>query len=224
MSGFSTEQLKKLRAKLDRARVRSRSVDGKQLDYIEGWFALSEANAIFGYANWDRETVHFERLFERSRGEVTACAYVTRVRLHVRAGRTDQLSVKERAAGAHLRVVQPMRMSAPSRPQKPMRPSALSQHLAIALAFAFTTRIRQASAHGPARHWKSSVRTARSLRTGCRQTPFVLLFARLSNALRTAPSSEHGWNAMQNNLRDCAQSRPVSRPRAANTTPTYWNG
>src|SRR5579863_294070 len=70
MSGFSPAQLKKLTGKLDRAHVQSRTVDGRQLDYIEGWFALSEANAIFGYANWDRETVHFERLFERTRGEL----------------------------------------------------------------------------------------------------------------------------------------------------------
>lgn len=93
MSGFSTAQLRKLTAKLDRAHVQTRSVDGKQLDYIEGWFALSEANAIFGFANWDRETVHFERLFERSRGEVTTCAYLARVRIRVRAG--DRSTVRE---------------------------------------------------------------------------------------------------------------------------------
>jgi len=86
MSGFSSSQLKKLTSKLDRAHVRSRCVEGRQLDFIEGWFALSEANAIFGFANWDRETVHFERLFERSRGEITSCAYSCRVRIRVRAG------------------------------------------------------------------------------------------------------------------------------------------
>ena len=66
MSGFSPAQLKKLTGKLDRVHVQTRTVEGKSIDYIEGWFALSEANAIFGFANWDRETVHFERLFERS--------------------------------------------------------------------------------------------------------------------------------------------------------------
>jgi DNA recombination protein Rad52 len=88
MSGFSPAQLRKLVGKLDRARVRSRTVDGKQIDYLEGWFALSEANAIFGFANWDRQTVHFERLFERTRGEMTICAYASRVRVVVRAGDT----------------------------------------------------------------------------------------------------------------------------------------
>ena len=79
MSGFSPAQLKKLTGKLDRARVQTRCVEGRQLDYIEGWFALSEANAIFGFANWDRETVQVERLFERTRGEMTNCAYAIRV-------------------------------------------------------------------------------------------------------------------------------------------------
>jgi len=88
MSGFSSAQLRKLVGKLDRAHVRSRNVEGRQFDYIEGWFALREANAIFGFANWDRETVHFERLFERTRGEMTSCAYSSRVRVLVRAGDT----------------------------------------------------------------------------------------------------------------------------------------
>ncbi len=86
MSGFSSAQLRKLSGKLDRAHVQSRSVEGKNIDYIEGWFALSQANAIFGFGGWDRETVHFERLFERTRGEMTTCAYSARVRIKVRAG------------------------------------------------------------------------------------------------------------------------------------------
>ena len=86
MNGFSSAQLRKLTSKLDRAHVHTRSVEGRQLDYIEGWFALSEANAIFGFDNWDRETVHFERLFERVRGDMTSCAYLARVRIRVWAG------------------------------------------------------------------------------------------------------------------------------------------
>ena len=86
MSGFSPAQLRKLTAKLERGHVHTRNVEGKSIDYIEGWFALSEANAIFGFGGWDRETVHFERLCERTRGEVTTCAYSARVRIRVRAG------------------------------------------------------------------------------------------------------------------------------------------
>ena len=36
--------------------VEQRQMEGKTIDYIEGWFAISEANAIFGFDGWDRET------------------------------------------------------------------------------------------------------------------------------------------------------------------------
>ena len=84
MSGFTRPQIKKLVGKLDRAHVQSREIGGKKLDYIEGWFAVAEANAIFGFAGWDREMAQFERLFEtRDQGE-TICAYLARVRVTVR--------------------------------------------------------------------------------------------------------------------------------------------
>ncbi|MBL6939309.1 MAG: DUF968 domain-containing protein [Alphaproteobacteria bacterium] len=88
MTGFTSAQLRKLTDKLPRAHVQKRTVDGKQVDYIEGWFAIREANSIFGFSGWDRETVHFERVFERTRGETTTCAYVARVRIQVRASGT----------------------------------------------------------------------------------------------------------------------------------------
>jgi len=83
---FSSGQLQKLSHKLDRQHVHTRSVDGRELDYIEGWFVIAEANAIFGFGGWDREMIHFEKLYERTRDEVTSCAYVARVRIAVRAG------------------------------------------------------------------------------------------------------------------------------------------
>ena len=83
---FSSTQLQKLANKLDRQHVHTRSVGGRDIDYIEGWFAIAEANAIFGFGGWDREMVHFEKLFERTRDEATSCAYLARVRIAVRAG------------------------------------------------------------------------------------------------------------------------------------------
>lgn len=88
MSAFSKTQLRRLSGKLDRRHVQSREVDGRSVDYIEGWFAITQANAIFGFAGWDREMTHFERIYERARGDVTSCAYTARVRIRVRAGRT----------------------------------------------------------------------------------------------------------------------------------------
>lgn len=85
---FSSAQLQKLADKLDRQHVHTRTVDGRDIDYIEGWFAIAEANAIFGFGGWDREMVHCERLFERTRDQATSCAYLARVRIAVRAGAT----------------------------------------------------------------------------------------------------------------------------------------
>ena len=87
MTDFSRTQLRRLKGKLDRRFVQSREVDGRSVDYIEGWFAIAQANSIFGFAGWDREMTHFERIYERSRGDVTSTAYVARVRIRVRTGR-----------------------------------------------------------------------------------------------------------------------------------------
>jgi DNA recombination protein Rad52 len=88
MSDFSKIQLRRLHGKLDRRFVQSRDVGGRSVDYIEGWFAIAQANVIFGFGGWDREMTHFERIFERTRGDVTSCAYTARVRIRVRAGKT----------------------------------------------------------------------------------------------------------------------------------------
>jgi recombination DNA repair RAD52 pathway protein len=85
MSDFSKLQLRKLRGKLDRRFVQSREVDGRSVDYIEGWFAVAQANAIFGFAGWDREMTHFERISERAHGDVTtSCGKWLRERQHLR--------------------------------------------------------------------------------------------------------------------------------------------
>jgi len=93
MTVFARSQLKRLASKLDPARIQAREVGGKKLDYIEGWFAIAEANRIFGFAGWDREMVQFERLYERSRSDGASCAYLARVRIRVRAG--DGLVIRE---------------------------------------------------------------------------------------------------------------------------------
>lgn len=42
---------------LDGRSVRQRTQAGMKLDYIEGWHAIAEANRIFGFDGWTRETV-----------------------------------------------------------------------------------------------------------------------------------------------------------------------
>lgn len=92
-TGFSDRQLRMLAIPLDEAKIQRREQDGRTLLYIEGWHAVAEANAIFGYDGWDRQTLHLEKLFERTRGDSTCCAYAARVRITVCA--RDRLIVRE---------------------------------------------------------------------------------------------------------------------------------
>lgn len=54
---FTDEQNAALAAKLDASNVTTRKQQGMTLSYIEGWHAIAEANRIFGFDGWQRETV-----------------------------------------------------------------------------------------------------------------------------------------------------------------------
>ena len=54
---FSTTQIKHLKAKLEPSHVSKRDKSGTKLSYIEGWFAIAEANRIFGFDGWNRQTL-----------------------------------------------------------------------------------------------------------------------------------------------------------------------
>lgn len=58
---ISPEQKDALSAPLNRANVKQRDQAGRKLDYIEGWHAIDEANRIFGFDGWERETVLLEQ-------------------------------------------------------------------------------------------------------------------------------------------------------------------
>lgn len=64
---FSTEQIEQLSAKLDKSHVREREQAGRTLSYIEGWHAIAEANRIFGYDAWTRETLDIRMVAEGAR-------------------------------------------------------------------------------------------------------------------------------------------------------------
>ncbi len=86
MTGFSEEQLKALRGKLAARHVRTRKAGEFELSYIEGWFAIAEANRIFGFDGWKRETVDLTCLWQgRTQGQ-SGCSYSARVRVTVHAG------------------------------------------------------------------------------------------------------------------------------------------
>jgi DNA repair and recombination protein RAD52 len=54
---FNDEQKAALSADLSRSVVKTRKGGGMTLSYIEGWWAIAEANRIFGFDGWTRETV-----------------------------------------------------------------------------------------------------------------------------------------------------------------------
>jgi len=84
--GFTSTTTRKLRAKLNGDNIRTREWNGKTLSYIEGWHALSEANRIFGFDGWNRETVELKCIVESSTRQAPHCAYIARVRISVQAG------------------------------------------------------------------------------------------------------------------------------------------
>lgn len=85
--GFTQEQLAALQAKLDPAHVAQRQQAGRKLSYIEGWWAISEANRIFGHDCWHRETIQLRQLGEPyEKDGKKRVAYMARVRIEAFAG------------------------------------------------------------------------------------------------------------------------------------------
>ena len=99
--GFEAQQVRKLRAKLKPKFVRSRIVEGTELHYLEGWHVIAEANRIFGFDGWDRETVESKCVWTKQNGSRFSAAYVTRVRITVKAGDSSIVREGSGAGEAH---------------------------------------------------------------------------------------------------------------------------
>ena len=84
--GFSAKQLAFLRRDLDTQVVRTREANGRELSYLEGWYVLSEANRIFGFDGWSRETLETKCVLARENRGSFLAVYVARVRITVHAG------------------------------------------------------------------------------------------------------------------------------------------
>ena len=76
-------QIKQLKAKLDPKHIKTRSADGVELSYVEGWHALSEANRIFGFDAWDRRTLVNTCVWSGTSGEFFVAVYTAKVRILV---------------------------------------------------------------------------------------------------------------------------------------------
>ena len=83
---FNAVQNKALAAKLSAKNVKTRVKDGITLSYIEGWHAIAEANRIFGFDGWNRETVKADCVWQGGNNGKSACSYTAQVRISVRAG------------------------------------------------------------------------------------------------------------------------------------------
>ena len=83
--GFSAKQVKALRRNLDQRYVRTREANGRELSYIEGWYAISEANRIFGFDGWNRETTESRCILARENRGSFLAVYTARVRITVQA-------------------------------------------------------------------------------------------------------------------------------------------
>jgi DNA recombination protein Rad52 len=74
-----------LRRSLSGRHVRTRVVNGRELSYIEGWYAISEANRIFGFDAWSRETVETRCVLARENRGSFLAVYTAKVRITVHA-------------------------------------------------------------------------------------------------------------------------------------------
>ena len=83
--GFSARQTLALRRNLDSRSIRTRESNGRDLSYIEGWYAISEANRIFGFDGWSRETVDAKCVLTRENRGTFIAVYIARVRITVHA-------------------------------------------------------------------------------------------------------------------------------------------
>ena len=83
---FTEAQVKSLEAKLDAKHVRTRQVQDAVLAYVEGWHVIAEANRIFGFDAWDRQTITTNCVWTGMANRQHAAAYTAKVGIAVRAG------------------------------------------------------------------------------------------------------------------------------------------
>ncbi len=103
---FSPEQITALSAPLDRAKVRQREQGRSQVSYLEGWQVIAEANRIFGFDGWQRETVALrcvnqsERTIGREQKPGWGVTYTARVRISVSTAGQPAL-IREGSGAGH---------------------------------------------------------------------------------------------------------------------------
>src|SRR5262249_1231749 len=105
---FTAEQRTLLEGKLDKANVKPRrGANGKAVVYLEAWHVIDMANEVFGFGNWDAETVEVKREHdpvqippteEHPKGGIVV-TYSARVRVTVYSQDGSRKVVRERSGG-----------------------------------------------------------------------------------------------------------------------------
>ena len=89
INAFTEKQIQELNETLSSAAVKQRQQSGRNLSYIEGWWAIREANRIFGFGAWDQRIVEIkcvserERKIGRDKKDGWGVSYVARVLINV---------------------------------------------------------------------------------------------------------------------------------------------
>ena len=105
---LSSEQAAALAAPLNRANVQTRSQAGRSFNYLEGWVAIREANRIFGFDGWQRETIELrcvsesQRPIGREQKSGWGVTYIARVRIRLGSqGNGAHFLVREGSGAGH---------------------------------------------------------------------------------------------------------------------------
>lgn len=85
---LSAKQVAELEKPLDARNVSERQQSGRRLSYIEGWHAIAEANRIFGFDGWQRETIEMREVrppehVKTERSTTWRVGYICKVRVTV---------------------------------------------------------------------------------------------------------------------------------------------
>ena len=121
--GFSARQVQALRRNPSTRHIRTREAHGRELSYLEGWYAISEANRIFGFDGWNRETIESRCVLAREKRGTFLVVYIAGSRSPCM--RTAQPSFGKAMAPVKAAEHRRARCSiSRSKPRKPMLPSA----------------------------------------------------------------------------------------------------
>jgi hypothetical protein len=105
-TGFAAEQIAALAAPLDRSRISTREQGRGRVPYLQGWVVIAEANRIFGFDGWQRQTLfsrcaaQAERTIGRDHKPGWGVTYIARVRITVHAGAHGPL-IREGTGAGH---------------------------------------------------------------------------------------------------------------------------